>query len=143
MRRIAQLYAQYKDVIAYLIFGGLTTLVNLVVFFITATLWGWNYQLGTAIAWAVSVLFAYLTNRVWVFHSHYTSLGSLGREVVSFFSVRAATLVMDEGIMWLGVSVLLQDAMLTKLVDQVVVVLANYFFSKWFVFRKTKAAAKN
>jgi len=51
--------------------------------------------------------------------------------------------VIDAGIMWIGVSLLMQNEMLTKLVDQVVVVLANYFFSKWFVFRKTKAAAKN
>ncbi|GEO68257.1 GtrA family protein [Levilactobacillus acidifarinae] len=143
MKRIAQLYAQYKDVIAYLVFGGLTTLVNLVVFFMTASLWHWNYQIGTAVAWFVSVLFAYLTNRVWVFHSHFTTMRALGREIVSFFSVRALTLVMDEGIMWIGVSLLMQNEMLTKLVDQVVVVLANYFFSKWFVFRKTKAAAKN
>lgn len=143
MKRLGQLYAQYKDVIAYLVFGGLTTLVNLVVFFVTATMWHWNYQIGTAVAWFVSVLFAYLTNRVWVFHSHFTTLRALGQEVISFFSVRALTLVMDEGIMWIGVSLLLQNEMLTKLVDQVVVVLANYFFSKWFVFKKTKAAARN
>jgi len=141
MNRISQLYAKYKSVIAYLFFGGLTTLVNLVVFYVTATMWGWNYQIGTAVAWFVSVLFAYVTNRVWVFHSHFTTFEALWREIVTFFSVQAATLIMDEGIMWIGVSLLAQNEMLTKLVDQVVVVLANYFFSKWFVFRKTKATS--
>ncbi|MCH5463681.1 GtrA family protein [Levilactobacillus tujiorum] len=141
MKQLLQLYDKYKSVIAYLFFGGLTTLVNLVVFFVTSSLWHWNYQIGTAVAWFVSVLFAYLTNRVWVFHSHFTTFGALGREIVTFFSVRAATLIMDEGIMWIGVSLLSQNEMLTKLVDQVVVVLANYFFSKWFVFRKTKATS--
>ncbi|KRL95824.1 GtrA family protein [Levilactobacillus hammesii] len=141
MKQLLQLYDKYKSVIAYLFFGGLTTLVNLVVFFVTASLWHWNYQIGTAVAWFVSVLFAYLTNRVWVFHSHFTTFGALWREIITFFSVRAATLIMDEGIMWIGVSLLSQNEMLTKLVDQVIVVVANYFFSKWFVFRKTKAAS--
>jgi len=143
MKRLTHLYYQYKDVLAYLIFGGLTTVVNLVVFYLTATRGGWNYQLGNAMAWFLSVLFAYLTNRVWVFHSHFTTFRALGQETFKFFSARAATLVIDAGIMWIGVSLLMQNEMLTKLVDQVVVVLANYFFSKWFVFRKTKAAAKN
>jgi len=73
MKRLTHLYYQYKDVLAYLIFGGLTTVVNLVVFYLTATRGGWNYQLGNAMAWFLSVLFAYLTNRVWVFHSHFTT----------------------------------------------------------------------
>ncbi|HIW72511.1 MAG TPA: GtrA family protein [Candidatus Levilactobacillus faecigallinarum] len=141
--RIKELYYRYKDVLAYLIFGGLTTLVNLVVFYLTATLGGWNYQVANVLAWFLSVLFAYLTNRVWVFHSHFTTFRALTHEAVNFFTVRAATLVMDMAIMWIGVSLLQQNEMLTKLVDQVVVVLANYFFSKWFVFRKAKNAAKN
>ncbi|KRK36604.1 GtrA family protein [Levilactobacillus parabrevis] len=143
MKQLLQLYDKYKSVIAYLFFGGLTTLVNLVVFFVTATMWGWNYQIATAMAWFVSVLFAYVTNRVWVFHSHFTTFEALWREIITFFSVRAATLIMDEGIMWIGVSLLSQNEMLTKLVDQVIVVLANYFFSKWFVFRKTKATSSS
>lgn len=143
MKRLTQLYYQYKDVLAYLIFGGLTTLVNMVVFFITNNLGHWNYQVANVMAWFLSVLFAYLTNRVWVFHSHFTTFRALERETVKFFSARAATLVIDAGIMWIGVSLLQQNAMLTKLVDQVVVVIANYFFSKWFVFRKTKAAVKD
>ncbi|KRN02202.1 GtcA family membrane protein [Levilactobacillus senmaizukei DSM 21775 = NBRC 103853] len=143
MTQLRQLFQKYQDVLAYLVFGGLTTVINIVVFYLTATLWGWNYQVGNAMAWFVSVLFAYLTNRVWVFHSHFTTMSALTKEVVSFFSVRAATLVMDAGIMWIGVSLLQQNEMLTKLVDQVVVVLANYFFSKWFVFRKTKALSRN
>ncbi|GEO65668.1 GtrA family protein [Levilactobacillus spicheri] len=142
MKRLMQLYYRYKDVLAYLIFGGLTTLVNLVVFFVTVTLGGWNYQVGNVLAWFLSVLFAYVTNRVWVFHSHFTTLRALGQETFRFFSARAATLVLDVGIMWIGVSLLQQNEMLTKLVDQVVVVVANYFFSKWFVFTKSKAAAK-
>ncbi|WP_407886463.1 GtrA family protein [Levilactobacillus sp. N40-8-2] len=143
MKQLLQLYDKYKSVIAYLFFGGLTTVVNLVVFFVTATLWGWNYQIATAMAWLISVLFAYVTNRVWVFHSHFTTFGALWREIFTFFSVRAVTLIMDEGIMWIGVSLLSQNEMLTKLVDQVIVVLANYFFSKWFVFRKTKATSSS
>ncbi|WP_203641211.1 GtrA family protein [Levilactobacillus andaensis] len=141
MNRIIQLYAKYKDVLAYLIFGGLTTLVNLVVFYVTVTVWGWNYQVGNIWAWFLSVLFAYVTNRVWVFHSHFISVKGLLSEAVSFFLARGVTLLMDMAIMWVGVSLLQQNEMLTKLVDQVVVVVANYFFSKWFVFRKTKASS--
>lgn len=143
MKRIIQLFDHYKDVIAYLFFGGMTTLVNMVVFFITNDLWHWNYQVGNAMAWFLSVLFAYLTNRVWVFHSHFTTFRALEQETVKFFGARAATLVIDAGIMWIGISLLQQNAMLTKLVDQVVVVVANYFLSKWFVFRKAKAMVKD
>lgn len=141
MKRIVQLYQKYQDILAYLIFGGLTTVVNLVVFYVTVTLWGWNYQVGNVWAWFLSVLFAYLTNRVWVFHSHFTTVKALASEAVSFFLARGATLIMDMAIMWIGVSLLAQNEMLTKLVDQVVVVLANYFFSKWFVFKKEKKAS--
>lgn len=141
MHQISQLYAKYKDILAYLIFGGLTTVVNLVVFYVTVTLWGWNYQVGNVWAWFLSVLFAYLTNRVWVFHSHFTTIKMLAKEAVAFFAARGVTLIMDMGIMWIGVSLLQQNEMLTKLVDQIVVVLANYFFSKWFVFHKSKSAS--
>lgn len=141
MKQLMQLYRKYQDILAYLIFGGLTTVVNLVVFYVTVTLWGWNYQVGNVWAWFLSVLFAYVTNRVWVFHSHFTTVKALLNEAVSFFLARGATLVMDMAIMWIGVSLLQQNEMLTKLIDQVVVVLANYFFSKWFVFKKNKASS--
>ncbi|AYM03288.1 GtrA family protein [Levilactobacillus yiduensis] len=141
MQRLMRLYKKYQDILAYLIFGGLTTVVNLVVFYVTVTLWGWNYQVGNVWAWFLSVLFAYVTNRVWVFHSHFTTFKALVNEAVSFFLARGATLIMDMAIMWIGVSLLQQNEMLTKLVDQVVVVLANYFFSKWFVFKKNKATS--
>lgn len=130
------LFKKYQNIIAYLFFGGLTTLINMVVFYIFDTQLGWNYQLANFIAWLVSVLFAFFTNKVWVFGSSYTTIKAFFKELWSFFFFRGLSYFMDAGIMFIGISLLHANSNLTKLIDQVVIVLLNYIFSKFFIFNK-------
>lgn len=139
---IKQLWEKYKHIIAYLFWGVVTTVINLAVFQILSSGIHWNYEVATVIAWFVSVLVAYFTNKVWVFGSHYTTISDFLVELLRFFFYRALTLVIDIVITFIGISVLgFKDPMgqfIVKVVDNVIVVIANYVFSKWLIFKDNK-----
>lgn len=122
-----------KEVISYLIFGILTTLVNIVVYTICNDVLQIQYLIANAIAWIVSVLFAYFTNRKYVFESHNSSIIN---ELVKFIGARVSTGIMDMILMWLFVDVLSMQSMISKIIVNVVVVILNYVFSKLFVFQE-------
>ena len=139
---IKQLREKYKHIIAYLIWGVVTTVINLAVFQVLSSGIHWNYQLANVIAWFVSVLVAYFTNKVWVFGSHYTTVSDFLVEMLRFFFYRALTLVIDIVITFIGISVLgFKDPMgqfIVKVIDNVIVIIANYVFSKWLIFKDNK-----
>lgn len=139
---IKQLWEKYKHIIAYLFWGVVTTVINLAVFQILSSGIHWNYQLANVIAWFVSVLVAYFTNKVWVFCSHYTTVSDFLVEMLRFFFYRALTLVIDIVITFIGISVLgFKDPMgqfIVKVIDNVIVIIANYVFSKWLIFKDNK-----
>ena len=105
----------------------------------------WNYQLANIIAWFVSVLVAYLTNKVWVFGSHYTTFRAFIVEFIKFYFYRALTLLIDIVFMYVGVTLLGFDSaiqqLVVKILDNVVVVIANYIFSKWLIFKSNDKIA--
>lgn len=139
---IKQLWEKYKHIIAYLFWGVVTTVINLAVFQILSSGIHWNYQLANVITWFVSVLVAYFTNKVWVFGSHYTTVSDFLVEMLRFFFYRALTLVIDIVITFIGISVLgFKDPMgqfIVKVIDNVIVIIANYVFSKWLIFKDNK-----
>ena len=139
---IKQLWEKYKHIIAYLFWGVVTTVINLAVFQILSSGIHWNYEVATVIAWFVSVLVAYFTNKVWVFGSHYTTISDFLVELLRFFVYRALTLVIDIVITFIGISVLgFKDPMgkfIVNVIDNVIVVIANYVFSKWLIFKDNK-----
>lgn len=139
---IKQLWEKYKHIIAYLFWGVVTTVINLAVFQILSSGIHWNYQLANVIAWFVSALVAYFTNKVWVFGSHYTTVSDFLVEMLRFFFYRALTLVIDIVITFIGISVLgFKDPMgqfIVKVIDNVIVIIANYVFSKWLIFKDNK-----
>ena len=97
-----------------------------------------QYLVSTAIAWVLSVLFAYFTNRVWVFQSTASGTKAILREIGSFFGCRLLSGAIDMGIMFLCVSVLGLPDKLIKILANVVVIILNYLFSKLFIFKKDK-----
>lgn len=132
MQKLWALYHRYHDFIMYAFFGGLTTLVNLVTFgALYYTPLHMSLLVANTIAWFLSVTFAFFTNKTWVFRSPYTTVGAFLLEMFWFFAARGVSLGADTAIMWIGVDLLHANAMLTKIVDQVVVILMNYVFSKW------------
>ncbi|MGK4058675.1 GtrA family protein [Loigolactobacillus coryniformis] len=133
---IKVLWLKYKAIIAYLFFGVVTTLVNIGSFGIMAAYWHWNYQVATVTAWILTVIAAYLTNKVWVFGSRYTTFMAFIKELSSFFFFRGLTLALELIIMYIGVSLINGNLILVKLIDNIVVVVVNYLFSKWYIFKK-------
>lgn len=124
-----------KETLSYLVFGVLTTIVNFVVFEICQRLYI-HYVLGTAIAWALAVIFAYVTNKLFVFESKSWEKNLVRKEVTAFVACRLISGAFDLGFMVVAVEMLHMNESIAKLVSNVFVVLANYIFSKLFIFKK-------
>lgn len=120
-----------KEIFWYVVFGVLTTIVNIVVYYVFSRL-GVNYLISNVLAWFFSVLFAYVTNRKWVFESKSTNIL---KECGLFFSGRIFSGVVDTGLMWLFIDILAIGDLISKIVIQVIVVILNYVISKWIVFK--------
>lgn len=140
MKKGIELYKKYQEIIDYLIVGVLTTIVSLGSYYLIAsTLLHPNHalelQLANLFSWVCAVIFAYITNRKFVFKSKNKNKK---RELISFVSSRILTLLMDMAIMFFAVTLLRMNDKIAKLIVQVVVTAMNYFLSKWFVFRKNK-----
>lgn len=140
MNKIKELYLKYKEIINYLIFGVLTTVVSLVTYYICVyTILdpdnAVQLQIANVISWIISVAFAYITNRKFVFESKEKNKI---KEASKFVTSRIATLLMDMAIMYVGVTVLKFNDKIMKLVSQVVVIVMNYILSKILVFKKEK-----
>ena len=132
------IYHKYEEVLSYLIFGFLAFVVNYVVYAVGIKAFSLNYQVSNMIAWVVAVIFAYWTNRTFVFKSKTKEITSILKEFASFVSARLATLVLEIVILWLFVDVLNINDMFAKLVGQFVVIVTNYFLSKLWIFKKKK-----
>lgn len=142
------------EVFSYLFFGVCTTVVNIVVYQLFCSAFGIHALISNIIAWIFAVAFAYITNRIFVFHSKENSPRGIVREVGSFVGARLFSLLMDELIIWLMVDVMgyialerlladilhcpVKDAksLFAKLCSNVVVVIMNYVLSKMIIFKK-------
>ena len=139
------LLKKYKSVILYVLFGGLTTVVDWTVSFLLYYFWGEAIEAtpillhgANVIAWVAAVAFAFVTNRIWVFESKRRGFLPVLFEITAFAGGRVLTLLLQEAIMaifctWLGLNLYL-----FKVVAAVLVVILNYFISKLLVFRKTR-----
>lgn len=128
---------KYKSFIVYVFWGGVATLVNISTFML-AIKFGWHYQTGNIVGWFLAVLVTYFSNKFLVFYSSYHGWIHLIRELASFFVVRLFALVIDMFIIWLGIKILHYNSFLVKLFDNVVVGIANYIVSRWFIFSEKK-----
>lgn len=129
------LYKKYREIIDYIIFGGLTTLVNIVAFFIFETLLGWPYLIANAIAIVLSILFAYITNKLFVFKTSNMTFNENMIEFLKFIGFRLISGLADMVAMWLLVDLISIDTNIAKLLTQFIVVVLNYVFSKLFIFK--------
>lgn len=136
MNKLNDLYQKYKDVIPYGVFGVLTTLVNIAVYWLMAHPLHCPTMPSTIIAWVASVLFAYVTNRRWVFHSEAHTRKEVIKEAVSFFVCRLATGVVDWLCMFVFVDILHFHDVVMKAIANIAVIILNYIASKLIIFRK-------
>lgn len=133
-----EIYEKYKDVILYLFFGVCTTLINVVSYWGLSHLIGLSVMISTIVAWLVAVLFAFFTNRKWVFHSMTSGCTEIGKELLSFFSCRLITGCVDWGCMFLFVDILKWDDLVIKFLANIAVIILNYMASKLIIFKREK-----
>lgn len=152
MTKIKELILKYKELLLYLVFGVLTTLVNLLTFWVFTKLLGEElYLINNAIAWVVGVIFAFITNKLFVFESKSWKSKTAGKEFVEFVGARLFSFGVEEGGLWLFVDALgfgeksltilgitITGQIIAKIALAVIVVILNYFFSKFIIFKKKK-----
>lgn len=140
MEKIKELYIKYKEIINYLIVGGLTTVISLIVYYVAVYTVldpnnAFQLQVANILSWIAGVTFAYFTNRKFVFESKEPNKL---KEATKFVGSRISTLLLDMLVMWLGVTILAFNDKIMKIISQVLVIVGNYIISKFFVFKKNK-----
>ncbi len=134
---LSDLYKKYKEIINYLIFGGLTTLVSIGTYAIFTKIFNIDYLVSNVLSWVIAVLFAFITNKLFVFESKSKDKKLISKEITNFFFFRIVSLVLEMVIMYVFVDLLAINDLITKIIAQIIVILANYIFSKVFVFKKS------
>lgn len=125
-----------KEIMLYGVFGVLTTIVNLVVFWILESVLNWNENISNIIAIIISILFAYFTNRIWVFNSKAANYKEKFNEFIRFISGRCVTMIIE----FVGCFLLFKTpipTMISKLAITVIVIILNFFISKFFAFKNS------
>lgn len=131
-----KLLLKYKELIMYIIFGVLTTLVNYASYEVSSKVLDIYYIISAVIAWMLAVLFAFVTNKLFVFESRCLKPEVVLREFVTFVSCRVVSGIMDVSLMWIMVELFKMNDSLVKLLTNFIVVVVNYLFSKLLIFRK-------
>lgn len=134
LRFARPVYTRYKEQLLYLFFGALTTVISIGVFALFTKVIPCDELVANILSWILAVLFAFLTNRTWVFQS--AAGESFGKQMVSFYLGRVATLLIEEALLLVFVKWLLWDGMIVKIAAQVIIVVLNYVISKLFIFKK-------
>lgn len=142
---VKTMYRKYEEAVNYLFFGFLAFLVNMLAYAAAAKVLVADNDkvllvlIATSFAWVVAVLFAYWTNRTFVFKSKVTDKAGVSKEFITFVSARVVTGIMELVIMYIMVDLADIDDMIAKFVCNVIVIVSNYIFSKLWVFRKKEA----
>ena len=134
MSALKNLSLSRRQLFLYALFGVLTTVVNIVVYGLCTRIFDISMPISNAFAWFLAVLFAYLTQRIWVFGTSAHTVLSVIREAVSFFGCRVFTGILDMGVMYIGIELMHGDDLTVKCVANFLVILANYVGSKLIVF---------
>lgn len=137
MSALKKLSLSRRQLFLYALFGVLTTVVNIAVYSLCTRMLDISMPISNAFAWFFAVLFAYLTQRIWVFGTSAHTLLAIMREAVSFFGCRVFTGILDMGVMYLGIELLGGDDLIVKCMANFLVILANYIGSKLIVFHST------
>lgn len=136
------LYKKHEEGINYLIFGFLAFVLNYILYFLFADAIGIHYMAATGLSWVLTVVFAYWTNRTFVFKSRNKEAGAVWKEFVSFIGARVATEVLELVLMYVMVDMAGINDKIAKFVCQVLVILANYVLSKVWIFKDNSSTAK-
>ncbi|MDX5806752.1 GtrA family protein, partial [Clostridioides difficile] len=125
----------HKETILYLFFGAFTTLVTIVSYLFFTRVILFNFMVANALAWILAVLFAYVTNKFFVFESKRIEIKFLFKEFLSFVSFRLLSGVVEMLIMYVMIDLLFVNDVIVKIFTNIVVIVLNYLFSKMIIFK--------
>lgn len=128
-----------KEIINYLVFGILTTLVNIISYWLFTTIFNVDYRISTTIAWFISVVFAFITNKIFVFNSKGLDVKTILSEFMSFLFFRILSYIIDLGMMIVLVEWIKMNDLVAKILANIIVVIVNYVASKYYIFRSAKS----
>lgn len=135
LRIFEPFYKKYKEALLYLFFGGLAFIVSVASFSVLVVTLQMNSLVANIISWILAVTFAFFTNRIWVFASPTNGAKEFLLQMFHFFSGRVATLLVEEAILLIFVTILQFNSIVIKVIAQIVVIILNYIISKLFVFK--------
>lgn len=132
---IKKLLLNYKEQILYIIFGVLTTVLNFLVYIIFTRVFEANFLISNAVAWLLAVIFAFITNKIYVFNSTDYNIKFIIKEFSEFTISRIFTGLLDIGLLYLFVSIIHMNDLISKIIIGIIITILNYVISKMYVFR--------
>lgn len=142
MEKLITLYKKNEEILNYLIFGVLTTIVSIASYGIFTNFFNISILTSNVLSWILSVLFAFVTNKFFVFKSKNNSFKSSILECFKFYASRLFSLGVESLILYVGATIFKINDMIVKIFAQVIVIVLNYILSKILVFKKDKKSKK-
>lgn len=136
LRLFQPFYKKNKEMLLYLFFGGLSFIVSISTYAVFNVGLGLNELIANILSWIITVMFAFLTNRIWVFQSPTNGITEFFKQMLAFYSGRVITLIIEEAILLIFITWLGFNSMLIKVIAQVIVIVLNYVISKLLIFKK-------
>lgn len=137
---LINLLKKYKESIFYLIFGGLTFITNIITYTLCTRILNIDILISNCIAWIISVLFAYVTNKFFVFESKTNNLKEIAKEFYYFLNCRIFSGVVELIIIFLMATIAGVNDLIVKIINNIVVIILNYFASKFIIFKKASTS---
>lgn len=135
--KLRTLFTKYRSIITYLVFGVLTTVVNYLVYYPLYNAAGLSAAISNSVSWVAAVVFAYFTNKLFVFESKSWEAKVALPEFLKFVGLRLASGVAETGLLLVFVDLLRFNGNMWKIITSILVVILNYVFSKFLVFKKS------
>ena len=132
---ILKMYNKYKDIILYLFFGIATTIINIFTYAFFTKVFCIGYLASNVLSWIISVAFAFFTNKIFVFESKISSKSLIIKEFLLFYYYRLLSLIIEMILLYVFVDRLQTNDLLMKIITNIIVIILNYFFSKFKVFK--------
>lgn len=135
-KSVAYIYNRYREQILYIVFGVLTTAVSILVYAVFTEWLSMDELIANIISWVIAVMFAFVTNRIWVFRSNENGAAAVLRQMLTFYAGRVLTLLIEELMLWVFVKELSFNGLAVKTAAQLVVIVLNYIISKLLIFKR-------
>ena len=136
LKKIADYYKNHQEGMRYLVFGALTTIVNIAIFILFSKMFNLSTTISNIIAWSIAVLFSYITNKICVFKAKKDIFKELFFEIVYFFLARVFTLVLETIILVIFIDKFHFNSFIMKIISNIIVIIVNFILSKILIFKK-------